>query len=512
MAVDLKTLTPTSPLAKTGFLFGAESQDVGTTNPSVYSTQAVARTLLGSTSLTGDVLTADAPVLNLTQTWNNGAVTFTGVRFNAAGTSNANSSSTSLLIDLQVNGVSKFKVGKDSIVYNVLQMYKGNTQTGVAINLEDVPDGFTATGATLRIFSAKGSPDPGITLNSAYALGWSASDNTRNAYDTVLTRKAERNLRLGLADAASALAQTLSVQSVVANTTNGAGAAFTINGSQGTGSGAGGSIIFQTAPANTGGGATIQNVLAPALTIVSDKSVRSGNAIFQDGYLSLFVNVSDAQSLNFTQRSIIFSTGISNSAITLNANGVIGFTSATSGDVGVIMDTILRRDDANILAQRNGVNAQTFRVYNTYTDGSNYERLSFAQVSSEWRISSEAAGSGSVRSVAIYAGATQLFQFATGSSYFGSNLNANVDNTYDIGAASNYRPRYIRAVSAIVTAPRTLAAGASQIASAATAGAGARSFVTDASMSMTLGVGTVATAGGANAVPVYSDGTNWLIG
>lgn len=44
---------------------------------------------------------------------------------------------------------------------------------------------------------------------------------------------------------------------------------------------------------------------------------------------------------------------------------------------------------------------------------------------------------------------------------------------------------------------------------AASAGAGARAFVTDASA--TTFASTVA-GGGANNVPVYSDGTNWKIG
>jgi hypothetical protein len=50
------------------------------------------------------------------------------------------------------------------------------------------------------------------------------------------------------------------------------------------------------------------------------------------------------------------------------------------------------------------------------------------------------------------------------------------------------------------------------LAAAATAGAGARAFVTDASTSIILGLGTAVVGGGANKVPVYSDGTNWLIG
>ena len=91
--------------------------------------------------------------------------------------------------------------------------------------------------------------------------------------DTTFARKAIRNFRFGAADAATALAQTLSVQSVVAGTAgNVAGANFTINGSQGVGSGAGGSLIFQVAPAGstatftvtfTNGSATINGTGLP---------------------------------------------------------------------------------------------------------------------------------------------------------------------------------------------------------------------------------------------------------
>lgn len=39
------------------------------------------------------------------------------------------------------------------------------------------------------------------------------------------------------------------------------------------------------------------------------------------------------------------------------------------------VDLVVTRDAANTLAQRNGVNAQTSRIYGTYTDASNYRRL-----------------------------------------------------------------------------------------------------------------------------------------
>jgi len=73
--------------------------------------------------------------------------------------------------------------------------------------------------------------------------------------------------------------------------------------------------------------------------------------------------------------------------------------------LGASSDMILTRDAANVLALRNGANAQALMVYNTYTDASNYERGVF-----DWRssanvltIGTEAAGTGTVRPVKIKA-------------------------------------------------------------------------------------------------------------
>lgn len=61
-------------------------------------------------------------------------------------------------------------------------------------------------------------------------------------------------------------------------------------------------------------------------------------------------------------------------------------------------------------------------------------------------------------------------------------------------------------VAAFVQTPASTVAG---LPAAATAGAGARAFVTDANATTFL---SVVAGGGANAVPVVSNGTNWLIG
>ena len=46
--------------------------------------------------------------------------------------------------------------------------------------------------------------------------------------------------------------------------------------------------------------------------------------------------------------------------------------------LGQSPDTILVRDDAGMLAQRNAANAQTFRLYSTFTSTTNFERLNIA--------------------------------------------------------------------------------------------------------------------------------------
>lgn len=108
-----------------------------------------------------------------------------------------------------------------------------------------------------------------IGLNStdvaSIALGTGAA-----ARDTFIERAGSATIRLGGPAAASPLVQGLTVQNVAAGTSNTAGANFGIAGSQGTGTGCGGSIILLTAPAGSSGSA--QNALAAALTVDCTKT------------------------------------------------------------------------------------------------------------------------------------------------------------------------------------------------------------------------------------------------
>ena len=161
-------------------------------------------------------------------------------------------------------------------------------------------------------------------------------------------------------------------------------------------------------------------------------------------------------STSFYKNSNIYF-NIQSSSIRTAANLPLGW-SSTNDAAWQTFDTGFYRDGAaGVIAQRNSTSAQAFRVYNTYTDSSNYERHSTIWSSNVLYLKNENAGTGSAR----------LMIPVTGSSNVGS------------------------------------------LPAATTAGVGARAFVTDATATTFL---STVSGGGSNKVPVVSDGTNWLIG
>jgi hypothetical protein len=181
------------------------------------------QTFTGQKSFNYGTLTASTPTSD-SQTWNNASIAFKARSTNVTDTA---SNSESRLSEWLLGGSDRVYIRKDGRVFSISGFHAiSNT-------------GLLAIGATT---------------------------------DTLLTRKGAANWRLGASDAASPVAQTLSVQSVVAGTSNTAGTDTKIEGSQGTGTGAGGSIIFRTAPAGTSG--TSQNALADAFSIESAGNIR----------------------------------------------------------------------------------------------------------------------------------------------------------------------------------------------------------------------------------------------
>lgn len=149
-------------------------------------------------------------------------------------------------------------------------------------------------------------------------------------------------------------------------------------------------------------------------------------------------------------------TGIAGT-LAMGASTQLGWSSTVGGPFSSSQDVILVRDAANTLAQRNGTTAQVRRIYNTFTDASNYERSTLLWSNNLAFLQNEIAGTGVKRPLLYNSG---VFTIAS-------------------------------------------------IPTAASAGAGARLFVSD---SLAPVFNTTVAAGGAQNVPIYSDGTDWRVG
>ena len=203
-------------------------------------------------------------IFDLVDTWALSGGPYTSIKMDAT---DNDAASASLLMDLQVGTVSKFSVAKNGT------STFGSSSLGLQANLTDIE--FVAKASSVGAMHAG---IYGIYMNSTLTISWSSSStNAKAGVDTYLTRRAAANLRLGAADTTGTTAPTpqfLSAQSWASSTTNDQlGANFTIDGSQGTGQGAGGSIIFRVAPA----GGTINGVQNALATFLEATSARAFN-------------------------------------------------------------------------------------------------------------------------------------------------------------------------------------------------------------------------------------------
>jgi len=132
---------------------------------------------------TGATITTSQPLIDVSQTWNNAAVTFTSAKINVTDTASA---AASLLMDLQVGVSSKFKVDKTGLVTvvdtsNLAQIAMADRGTILSIYT-------TAFGVQPLLVSAPG----GIAINNdtgLYRLGASQDVN--------ISREAAGILRVG---------------------------------------------------------------------------------------------------------------------------------------------------------------------------------------------------------------------------------------------------------------------------------------------------------------------------
>ncbi len=222
------------------------------------------------------------------------------------------------------------------------------------------------------------------------------------------------------------------------------------------------SVVFGVLDINATNTASNNGSSAIVTRVNGNPGVRIGAQEVNAGRNILFADANAGiTSANFTQ--ITIRTRNENSVLISNGDITIGNSQGASigfGATSASRDTALFRDAANIIGHRNGTNAQTFRVYNTWTNASNGEWLNTSWASNICTIVPQANGSGSVRPLVVRHPAVTL-----------------------------------------ATLP-----------SASTAGAGARSVISDSTVAMSGNFGAVAAGGSSNIVPVISDGTDWRIG
>jgi hypothetical protein len=165
---------------------------------------------------------------------------------------------------------------------------------------------------------------------------------------------------------------------------------------------------------------------------------------FQNGGVTFFGNPANFYSrsvgvLNFAQSNTL-AVDIAYPNFTLSSDYTLAWAS-TSGAVGASgsKDLFIRRDAANTLAQRNATNAQTFRLYNTFTDASNYERGFMKWNGNVLEIGTEAAGTGASRLVRINSGTNSINFFSQGGNRLTLNsadFDATTANSFSIGRSA----------------------------------------------------------------------------
>jgi hypothetical protein len=203
------------------------------------------------------------------------------------------------------------------------------------------------------------------------------------------------------------------------------------------------------------------------------------------------------------------------------ANGTT--TSMTFQDIGhaqiatgTARDLILTPTSNNV-EQRNGVSAQVFRLYTTFTDASNYERLSFTTTSGGTsQIIQEFAGTGISRGLRIGTAGTSNLQFRVnavdywfveGTSGF---LKTNTDNVSDIGATAANRPRDIYLGGKLFAATAVLA-GTQTLLNNAVLYAARTAITTTTGSEYTLYNNTILTPGSASTSTSWASFTNHSI-
>jgi len=304
--------------------------------------------------------------------WNDASTVFTGLKLNVTDTASAAGSN---LLDLQSGGTSQ------AVITGAGNLILGNNGVGKSIVASRISyplgaiDLIHAGGVDeVRIQVATAGKDP--------ALAFYGSSSTQRVFITSPAAN-ELEIRRGTN------AQTFRLYNTYTDASNFERTSITRDSS---------GLVIDAQKGGTGADPT--NLLDVKLDGASKATVSSGGVItgseLRYGGVRFY---SSGQNYIQVENSVVIRLGASDIQYAVP----IGFT----GTIGTANDVFILRDTANTLAQRNGTASQTFRLYNTYTDASNYERLSFNWDTNVFKIKSEAGGTGTVRGIQLGSAATE---------------------------------------------------------------------------------------------------------
>ena len=323
-------------------------------------------------SANNGTITASAPVLDLSQTWNNAAVTFTGLRFNIT---NTNSGALSLFADFQVGGTTQFSVRRDGVV-----------ACANRINMASAVNGLEVSQASNGASPVRYTVDSGGTGNGQMR----PSGNVMEQLGTTTTAGQTFRLYNTFTDASNHERGFMRWSSNVLQI-----------GTEKAGTGSARALEFQTdgttrlTIGSTGGAA----FAAGSATVPSISFSGSAVGFYQRGVGEIaFTDGNEAQMRMYANTCIF------------NSDFVIGWGNSTAGPTG--FDTILRRDAAGTVAQLNAGNAQAYRLYNTWSGSNSWERFNLRWTSNEFIMDAEAGSSGgTLRGIKIGSATSSLLGF-----------------------------------------------------------------------------------------------------
>ena len=414
------------------------------------STQILDASATGRSVLTGanapSIRTVLGLELDVVKTWNNGATVFTGLKLDVV---DLDSDDESAVINMLVGGSSKFRVSKTG---QITAIAGGTTWL------------FQSDVGTWSVSTAGVAGTPRASIKSAGFqspgdgyFAFSNGTNGNGTLDVLLYRDASNTL----AQRNLTAAQTTRIYGTFTDASNyergclqADSNGFTL-GHEALGTGVkrptrilGASLAGAEAVSslhivqtwNTSGTPTmfqmnLTDTASNAASLLADWKVGANSffTVAKDGSLTAGrFATTGFNGMRFTGGSLVLSrSSDGGSVITLDTSSnavTAGSLSTTNGRL-TVWDAFLLRDASDILAVRNpntGTNACGFRVYNTYTDASNYERARMSWETNQFVIGHEYAGTGSARSVALVGGQTGtqgVVKALTGGVLIGAQLN-----------------------------------------------------------------------------------------